>query len=204
MCIMKGSEMMGIIEVDAKGLDCPEPVIKTKKALDKIEEGTVVTYVDNKIAKDNVMKLAKSAGFDVSVDEKSNGYAVTILKGAEHASEEVLVDTHDLVILIKSAFMGEGDNELGALLMKNFLYAVSETSPLPEKILFINGGVRLTVEGSESLDTIKSMADQGVVIESCGICLDFFHLKEKLAVGSVTNMYSIVETLSTAKRVLTL
>ncbi len=195
---------MNIVEVNAKGLACPEPVIRTKRALDELAEGTVITIVDNDIARDNVLKLAKSKGFSAHFSVVDGGYAIVIEKGLVVPQEEALFDTHDLVIMINTAHLGSGDDKLGALLMKNFLYALSETSPLPKRIFFLNSGVRLTVEGSECVDSIRKLADQGVAIESCGICLDYYHLKEALAVGSITNMYNVVETVSQAERVLTL
>jgi selenium metabolism protein YedF len=195
---------MGTVEVNAMGLACPEPVIRTKRALDELEDGQVVTIVDNEIARDNVMKLAKSKGYAAHFSLVDGGYAIVIEKGISIPQEEALVDTHDLVILITSAQLGRGDDQLGSLLMKNFLYALSETSPLPQSIFFLNSAVRLTVEGSECVESIRKLADQGVAVESCGICLDYYHLKEALAVGTITNMYNVVETVSQAKRVLTL
>ena len=195
---------MGIVEVDAKGLACPEPVIRTKQALEGISDGTVVTLVDNEIARDNVIKLAKSRGYAVSFSLVEGGYSIVIEKGSAGPHEEALIDTHDLVILITSSQLGSGDERLGSLLMKSFLYALCETSPLPQRIFFLNSGVRLTAEGSDSIESIRKLAEQGVSIESCGICLDFYHLKDALAVGTVTNMYTVVETANQAKKVLTL
>ena len=98
--------------------------------------------------------------------------------------------------------MGDGDDELGRILMKSFLFAVTQLDQLPETILFYNGGAKLTVEGSESLEDLKKMEEQGTVIMTCGTCLDFYGIKDKLAVGTVTNMYSIVETLQNAGKVI--
>ena len=98
--------------------------------------------------------------------------------------------------------MGHGNDELGKALMKGFIYALSQLEELPRTILFYNGGAHLTVEGSASLEDLKTMEAQGVEIMTCGTCLDFYGLKDKLAVGTVTNMYSIVETLSNASKVI--
>ena len=200
---MKGLISVGIVEVDAKGLACPEPVIRTKKALEGIPEGTVVTLVDNEIARENVLKLARSRGYEAHYTAVEGGFSVVIEKNFAGPQEEALIDTHDLVILVTSSQLGNGDDKLGSILMKSFLYALSEASPLPQRIFFLNSGVRLTAGGSDSLASIQKMADQGVAIESCGICLDYYHLNDALAVGSVTNMYNVVETVSQAKRVLT-
>ncbi|HIV80060.1 MAG TPA: sulfurtransferase-like selenium metabolism protein YedF, partial [Candidatus Avanaerovorax faecigallinarum] len=103
---------------------------------------------------------------------------------------------------ISSDRMGEGNDELGKVLMKGFIYALSQLEKLPETILFYNGGATITCEGSESLADLRSMEEQGVKIFTCGTCLDYYGLKEKLAVGTVTNMYAIVETMASAGRVI--
>ena len=105
------------------------------------------------------------------------------------------------VVAVDTACMGRGDDALGATLMKGFLYALSQLEQLPRTILFYNGGAHLTVEGSDSLEDLKAMADRGVEILTCGTCLNFYGLTERLAVGGVTNMYTIVEKLSGADRV---
>ena len=86
--------------------------------------------------------------------------------------------------------------------MKGFLFAVSQLPELPKTILFYNGGAKLTVEGSDSLEDLKKMEAQGVEILTCGTCLNFYGLTDKLAVGSVTNMYTIVEKLAGAGKVI--
>lgn len=106
------------------------------------------------------------------------------------------------VVAVGSDRMGSGSDELGRILMKSFLFAVTQLDILPDKILFYNGGAKLTVEGSESLEDLKGLEKQGVEIITCGTCLDYYGIKEKLAVGSVTNMYSIVETLQGAVSVI--
>ena len=97
--------------------------------------------------------------------------------------------------------MGLGNDELGATLMKGFIYAVSQLDELPKTMLFYNGGAKLTVEGSASLEDLKSLQAQGVEILTCGTCLNFYGLSDKLAVGEVTNMYAIVEKLNGASHI---
>lgn len=108
----------------------------------------------------------------------------------------------DTVVAVGSAVMGSGDDQLGAVLMKGFLYALSQMDRLPDTILFYNGGARLTTEGSQSLEDLRNLEAQGVKIRTCGTCLDFYRLKEKLQVGEVTNMYEIAETLAAAGKVI--
>jgi len=191
------------VQVDARGLACPQPVINTKKALDSIGDGTVMTIVDNTVARDNVVKFARNAACDVSVTEKGSEFFIKINKGAVPGLEEALLDTEDTVLLVTGDCFGRGDDSLGKILIKNFFYALSESSPLPKRIIFMNGGVKLATEESEVLDFLHRLAEQGVEISSCGICLDYYHLKEKLVVGQVTNMYSAVEAVAQARKVIT-
>ena len=121
------------------------------------------------------------------------------------AEEEACACTpagNNTVVVIASDRMGEGNDELGKVLIKGFIYAVSQLDTLPKAILFYNGGATLTTEGSDSLKDLKEMEAQGVEILTCGTCLDYYQLKDKLAVGSVTNMYSIVETMAQADKII--
>lgn len=195
-------------EIDARGLECPKPVILTKKELDNIEEGKVKTTVDNEVARENLIKLAKSQNADFEVEELEGGlFAVTIEKktSAETQKQKKLVEVDEnYVIAIQSEHMGRGDEKLGKILMKSFIYTVRETKPYPKSILFFNSGVKLTVEESEVLDDLKALENEGVEIISCGTCLDYFNLKDKLGVGSISNMYTIYEKMRNSTNVVTL
>lgn len=195
-------------EIDARGLECPKPVILTKKELDSIEEGKVKTTVDNEVARENLIKLAKSQNADFEVEELEGGlFAVTIEKktSVETQKQKKLVEVDEnYVIAIQSEHMGRGDEKLGKILMKSFIYTVKETKPYPKSILFFNSGVKLTVEDSEVLDDLKALENEGVEIISCGTCLDYFNLKDKLGVGSISNMYTIYEKMRNSTNVVTL
>ncbi|HOK63389.1 MAG TPA: sulfurtransferase-like selenium metabolism protein YedF [Soehngenia sp.] len=195
-------------EIDARGLECPKPVILTKKELDSIKEGKVRTTVDNEVARENLIKLAKSQNADFEVEELEGGlFAVTIEKKAsietENHKKMVEVD-ENFVIAIQSEHMGRGDEKLGEILMKSFIYTVKETKPYPKTMLFFNSGVKLTVAESEVLDDLKALENEGVEIISCGTCLDYFNLKDKLEVGSISNMYTIYEKLRNSTNVVTI
>ncbi|MDR7857326.1 sulfurtransferase-like selenium metabolism protein YedF [Tissierella sp.] len=196
-------------EVDARGLLCPKPVIMTKKELDNFPGGVLTTIVDNEVAKDNVSKLAASYGYSFIVDKsKENDYYIHITKdkldNKAAAKEEVCIpDTFkDLTIAIGSNLMGNGGEELGKILMKSFIYTVKETTPWPATMVFFNSGVYLTCEGSEVLDDLKAMADEGVEIISCGTCLDYYNIKDTLKVGEIGNMYTIYEKMRNANNTL--
>ena len=133
-------------------------------------------------------------------------YAVREPVGDAAAEEPELTCIPDqrgsLVVAVDTDAMGRGSEELGRTLMKGFLFAVGQLPELPKTILFYNGGARLTTEGSDSLEDLKKMEAQGVEILTCGTCLNFYGLTDKLAVGSVTNMYTIVEKLAGAGKVI--
>ncbi len=191
------------IEVDARGQLCPKPVIMTKKELDKLSNGIVTTIVDNEVAKDNVSKLAISYGYSFIIDKgKDNEYYIHITKGGigeEPDSNVCIPDTFkDLTIAIGSDKMGNGGEELGKILIKSFIYTVKETTPWPATMVFFNSGVYLTCEGSQVLEDLKALADEGVEIISCGTCLDYYNIKDKLQVGEIGNMYSIYEKMRNA------
>lgn len=198
----KGEFAMGHI-VDARGLTCPQPVILTKRVMDKGETDRLVTIVDQTVALENVTKLARSQGYDVEVEVKEGDYYITMIR-----SEEITTESADLqdnvTILITNRYFGQGEEELGQVLMRSFLYTLGEMNGRVKSIVFINSGVFLTTEGSEVLEILQGLSQEGAQILSCGTCLDFYGLKDKLAVGEITNMYTAVEMLSSAERSITL
>ena len=209
-----------MITVDARGDQCPIPVIKTKKAIEALGAPDIVeVYVDNETALGNVTRLAGSMGAAVvseKLAEKNYRLEITVAKlpGEEHAAAaNAAVEaaaacacpadpTGDFIVVVPAATMGIGNDELGKVLIKGFLFAVSQLDVLPKKILFYNGGATLTVEGSASLADLQGMAEKGVEILTCGTCLDYYGIKDKLAVGAVTNMYAIVESMATAGKII--
>lgn len=199
-----------IREIDAKGLACPKPVILTKKELDAMEDGAVRTLVDNVTARENLSKLAGSMGLEFSVEDLGEDmFAVTIVKSGEVEEDKPPVKAHQnpdggSVLVIQSDQMGKGDEELGRLLMKSFIYTVNETKPHPKAILFYNSGVKLTVKDSPVLDDLQDLLESGVEIISCGTCLDFYNLKDNLAVGDISNMYTIYEKMQSGTNTITI
>ena len=199
-----------MITVNAMGDNCPIPVIKTKKAMQELTgPETIEVLVDNEIAVQNVTKMAASAGGNVSSEKLGDAqFKITIQMdgvpqtgGDEEAA--CMPDARDnTVVVVSSDRMGIGNDELGKVLIKGFIFAVTQLDTLPKTMLFYNGGATLTAEGSDSLEDLKSLEAQGVEIMTCGTCLDYYGLKEKLVVGSVTNMYSIVETMASASKII--
>ena len=196
------------VTVNATGKQCPIPVVLAKKALEGMTvPDTLEVLVDNEAAVQNLSKLAASCQLPVRAEKTAEGqFAVTmeVSVPVQPAEETACAPDArgDFVVEIGSNRMGDGDEALGRTLMKGFLYAVSQLPVLPKTILFFNTGAYLTCMGSDSLEDLKFMEAQGVEIRTCGTCLDYYKLKETLAVGSVTNMYAIVETLAVAGKVI--
>lgn len=190
-------------EVDARGLLCPKPVIQTKKAMEQLDTSMVTTIVDNETARENVIKYAKSQNYRYEVKQLDGFYYIDIYKTDVIFDAEVLPQAKpklsEIVILVGKNTLGEGDETLGEVLIKGYFYTLTELEPYPKSILFVNSGVRLTVDGSPVLEHLRALESNGVEILSCGTCLDFFSVKDKLAVGGIGNMYSIVETMHKAK-----
>ena len=193
---------MATIQVDARGEACPIPVVKTKQALQELQgPGTVETLVDNEIAVQNLTKMADQKGFKVtSRKESEDCYRVLMTVEDQDSNEnpekcrcQPLPEQRRIVAVVSADHRGEGNDELGRALIKGFLFAMTMQEELPSTILFYNGGAHLTCQGSDSLEDLKSLQERGVEILTCGTCLDFYGLKDQLAVGSVTNMYDIVE-----------
>ena len=192
--------------VDARKKPCPQPVIMTKKEADEgAEEITVI--VDNETAKLNVTKLASQLRYSVTAENKEDGIYILLIKGAESKEQSEIVSktqNKNIGYLITSDKLGKGSDDLGRILMKSFLFTLSETKPYPDFLIFLNSGVKLTTEGSESIEDLIKLKEGRVEIVSCGTCLDFFEIKSKLQVGSVSNMYDIVDMISNSTNTVTI
>lgn len=199
---------MAIKTVDGRGLACPKPVLETKKALENLKEKELITIVDNTIAVENVKKLLTKLNYPFEVVSKSDYFEIKI-KNTKELSDETAIKKEEKLknqsILFTSNKIGKGDDVLGEILMKGYIYTLSEMDELPKYIMFVNSGVKLTTKGSESIDDLKALEERGVEILSCGTCLDYLNIDlSDLVVGSVTNMYTIVDNTTNAKNTLTI
>lgn len=184
--------------IDCKGLQCPMPVVKTKKHFDSIESGESTIIVDNLVAKNNVVKLAEGSGYKSTVEEKEGLYFIKINKEKCEIVNGEVKEKKKFTLVVSTDKLGLGDDKLGDMLMKSYIFALSEADPIPNDLLFINGGVKLTVEDSPVLDSLKKLIERGSNILVCGTCLDFYNIKDKLSIGEITNMYTIVELMNNA------
>lgn len=199
-------------EINAMGKQCPIPVVMTKKVIDKASVGDELEIlVDNETAVNNLSRLANKTGCAfVSEKLQNKKYQVKMTVRTEQAGRDT--DEEDsvceipnkkmTVAVISSDTMGNGDDELGRILIRGFIYALSQMEVLPDTILFYNGGARLTTEGSESIEDLKKMEENGTEIMTCGTCLKHYGLMDKLKVGSVTDMYTIAERMTGADKII--
>jgi selenium metabolism protein YedF len=194
--------------VDAKGLNCPEPVIRAKNALE--QHDNVLVIVDNDTAMENVKRLGTHLGCEVRIDKKDDGtYELSLAKTATAAGAKddfvVSCDTtpgtgRPFILVISENRMGRGNDELGYVLIKAFIHTVCQQKEKPDKIIFYNTGVKLAVKDSEVLEDLQQLAEGGVDILVCGTCLNYFDLTKEIGVGIVSNMYDIADSMCTAGR----
>lgn len=200
--------------VDAIGKPCPIPVVETKRALQAVAQGTCVEIlVDNEIAVQNLSKMANQKKLPIMTEKVNDNHYVVTITAVEDgtAPEEVITAiepctvepvAEKIVVVLSSDKMGDGDEKLGHLLIKGFIYALTEQDKLPHTILLYNRGAYLATESSEAIADLKLLESQGVEVLTCGACLNHYGLVDKLGVGSVTNMYVIVEKQMQATKII--
>lgn len=188
-------------EIDARGLPCPRPVVETKKALEEVKDGTITVLVDSAESRENVRRFAQSQGCQVAITERDGAFYLAITKGYSGQAEKKKSSD---VVLITGNQLGTGDKNFGERLMIGFLNTLGEADSKPAKLIFTNSGVRLTTEGSEVLETLQQLEKEEVQILSCGTCLEYYQLQDKLRVGVVTNVYEVVDSLLSAGKVIKL
>lgn len=217
----------GTVLVDVRGSLCPIPVIETKVALEAEPDATIVTIVDNEVSRDNVVKFGQSRGREIDVLTKGDSFYITLTGEQATTTDvvqsipvdipvqDVTLPTEGLtaqgpgneakdvanygnkVLLVTKDYLGEGSEELGRTLMKTFWYCMTEASVKPKKVFFINSGVKMACEGSPHLENLAALAEAGVEIGACGICLDYYGIKDKVNVGTITNLYAITDAMMT-------
>jgi len=196
--------------IDLTGKVCPQPVVMTKRELESMQEGILTVIVDNPTSRDNVERFARSQGCEVEIDQRDEGYLLNIVKGypcavspgASAGERAVSSSEFNVVVYVSADHMGAGEQELGSILMRAFLKTLKDISPKPKKLIFVNSGVKLTTEGSDAIESIRELEAMNIAILSCGTCLDYYRLKEKLAVGLVSNMFDIASSLMEADKVI--
>jgi tRNA 2-thiouridine synthesizing protein A len=191
------------MEVDTRGRACPEPVVLTKKGLDETAEGEILVLADGENARDNIVRFAQSQGCEVTVAEDRGCYRIGITKkaGSKPAAEPYVAvcpsSDKEIVYLFDSDYVGS-NRELGKVLLNGFMNAALS---LPHKnctVILISNAVKLAVRGSYALDVLNNLQQQGVGILICGTCLDFFKIRDEVAIGTVSNALEIMQCMTAA------
>ncbi len=195
-----------MIQIDAMGKACPIPVIMTKKAIrENTTNENILVKVDNEIATQNLSKMAEQLGLKTDVKKLSNSeYTVQFYTGDYEQCELIAdplsiteLESGNYAVVVSSNKMGDGDELLGKKLLESFVYSLTEQDVLPKFFICYNAGVELTSINEKTVEDLKTLEESGCEILSCGLCLDFLGLKDKLQVGSITNMYRITEIMRT-------
>jgi selenium metabolism protein YedF len=200
--------MTNIKIVDARNLSCPEPVILARKAIEQNEQVTVI--VDDDTALENVKRMATKLGCTVEIEKLQDGahelHLTRTAKIIDSRKDEAICNgpgqRGSFIIVFSANTMGRGNDELGGVLIRTFIHTICEQENKPQMIIFYNTGVQLTVQDSAVLDDLKQLAEGGVEMLVCGTCLNYFDIKDKLAVGVVSNMYDIADAMSRAGRLI--
>lgn len=190
------------MKIDARGLACPQPVLLTKKALEGMGDGVIEVAVDNGPASENVSRFAKNSGCRVEVNKSGKNFIVRITKDITSKDRKEKGKAKNIVFSVLSDTIGSGSDELGKVLMKAFFSTVLELNPKPQKIVFMNSGVKLVIEGSEFLDYLTRLEKDGIELLVCGTCLDYFGIKDNIKVGKVSNFLEITQTFLDADKVI--
>nr|WP_320048477.1 sulfurtransferase-like selenium metabolism protein YedF [uncultured Desulfuromonas sp.] len=195
--------------LDCRELQCPRPVLETRKQILAHPDEPVQVRVGNDIAQANVTRLATKEGFSVTATHKGDEIVLDLTPtGKERDTAQTTVTAKaekvagDTVIYISSSSMGRGSDDLGEVLMRNFICTLLEASELPATMLFVNSGVKLTCEGSAVLEPLQHLVEAGVTINVCGLCLEFYELKDQIKVGQVSNMLDTVEAMQQAAHII--
>lgn len=197
--------------LDCTGLNCPEPVLRTKAYLEEETQEAFIVVVDNEASRENVLRFGRSQGCEASVAAgDGNTFAITLVPGDNSKSGETfhaddyrcdLPTGNNLVYVLPSDTMGRGSSELGWALLQTYVTTIAEVSPLPSHILLYNGGVKLVAIEGKALEALQKLEEKGVIIWVCGTCLEFFKLEEARRAGTITNMYDIMSTMVSAGKV---
>jgi selenium metabolism protein YedF len=188
--------------IDCSGKTCPLPVIETKRILEEEDATEVAVLVDNPVSRENVMRFLESQGFSVTAMEEKGKHRIEGTRNQETTEQPSITNTKKLLVFVDGETVGRGSKELGTILMRSFLLTLKELNPLPWRIIFINSGVKLAVEGSPYIVALNDLVAIGAEILSCGTCLDYYRVKDRLMVGRISNMYEIESSFLEATNVI--
>jgi selenium metabolism protein YedF len=196
-------------EIDARGLVCPAPVLQTKAAIQEESPNGVRVVVDNAASQQNIQRFLESQGFQTVLENVGSDYIVIGSCDSRTSEQSQTIpepssDAKKIMVMCATDRIGFGDDALGSKLMINFLRTLKEMGGELWRIVFVNNGVKLTIDGSDVLEDLKAYESAGLKILVCGTCLDHFNILKKKQVGETTNMLDIITAMQLADKVISL
>lgn len=197
--------------LDARGLACPAPVLMTKRAVEEEKPAFVTVWVDNEAAKVNVTRFLDSQKFSVTTTREGNDFKISGIRSGDVPAESsepagsnkaAEAEKQKIMVMATTDRMGFGDDELGRKLMSSFIKTLKEMGDELWRLVFVNNGVKLTIDGSPVLEDLMAYKKNGLTILVCGTCLSHFNLLEAKKVGETTNMLDIVTAMQLADKVI--
>jgi selenium metabolism protein YedF len=195
-------------ELDCRGLACPAPVLQTKQLIEKERPGLIKVMVDNEASKQNVSRFLESQSFQITVEQEGAVFHVIGTSDQKGGTPDAFKDDEPdmeekkIVVMVSTDRMGFGDDELGLKLMVNFIKTLKEMGDELWRLILVNNGVKLTIDGSQVLPELKELEEGGLLILVCGTCLDHFDLLDRKQVGETTNMLDVVTAMQLADKVI--
>lgn len=190
-------------QIDARGKSCPVPVLMAKKEVDNGREDFSV-IVDNQTSVENLKRFGSNSGYETAVNEKGSEFEISFVKSQNICDSAQTPENGTWAVFIGKERIGEGDPELGESLMKMFFYTLTQDNNIPRCILFMNSGVKIPVENEQAVEHLKALNEKGTEILICGTCLNYYEIADKLQVGTISNMYDIVDAMRTVNKVITI
>jgi len=206
-CVQSGGILMK--EIDARGLACPAPVLQTKATLQEDDAGRVRVIVDNAASQQNVQRYLESQGYQAVLEQDGADYVVigtcdSVPSAQPRPAPVPSAGTKKIMVMCATDRIGYGDDTLGLKLMVNFLRTLKEMGDELWRLVLVNNGVKLAIDGSEVLEDLKNYEKEGLKVLVCGTCLDHFSLLERKQVGETTNMLDIVTAMQLADQVISI
>lgn len=200
--------------VDCRGMVCPQPLVETRREIKKSNPGEAITVVvDNSTSLKNILRFLEDNGVECVVKQEAESSSITFnvplqmtqpdKRAEEYCDVSPKPDVNSgFIVLLNSATMGKGNDELGKILMKGFLSTLLELKATPTEIICYNSAVTLALKSSDTAATLQQISERGVKITLCGTCVDFYNLRDDLAVGQISNMLYIAQRLSSGVRII--
>lgn len=188
-------------ELDLRKKSCPIPLVETRKFINNNKNVDFKIILDNEVSFINIKKFLENNKINYSSNKSGNDFLFEVIFDGNEQLSKNDFQINNFTILVMSELFGNGADELSNVLMKSYFYALDESITLPSNIIFINSGVKL-LTNDNIIKNVDSLREKGVSIYYCGICVDYYGIKDKVRLDEITNMYSIIDILNNSDNVI--